>query len=418
MKIAVTDTSMPSRNRFFPALLAKIVARRSTETVCAQMRPLRFLLIGGLADSLINFRGPLLQALKDSGCEVHAAAAQIEASPRVVGALSEMGIIAHSVPIARAGLNPISDFRALAALISLVRRTGPDVVLAYTIKPVVWGMLAAWIARVPQRYAMITGLGYAFTGRAEGKRALVQWVARLLYRATLRRASGVFFQNPDDLAIFRNQCLVSKRVPMAIVNGSGVDLNHYFAQPLPQGPLSFLMIARLLGDKGVREYAAAAAEIRRQHPHVTFHLVGDLDPNPDAVSQIELDQWIGSGALIWHGAQSDVRPFLGASHVFVLPSYREGLPRTVLEAMATGRPVITTSAPGCRETVTDGFNGFLVPPRSHEALTSAMRRFLADPSLISDMAVRSLQLAREKYAAERVAHFMLKTMGIKAQNTT
>lgn len=380
--------------------------------------PVRFLLIGVLAQSLVNFRAPLLRGLVEAGCEVHAAAAAIEEDTAVSDELRRMGITAHSVPIARAGLNPFADLKALIALVRLMRRTRPTMVLGYTIKPVVWGTLAAWIAGVPHRYAMITGLGYAFTGEATRKRGLVQRIARALYRTALSRVHRVFFQNPDDLALFRELGLIAPDTPVTIVNGSGVDLAHYPARPIPDGPLRFLMIARLLGDKGVREYAAAAAAVRRQYPDVTFHLVGGLDPNPDAIDAAEVEGWTERDDIVWHGPQADVRPFLADAHIFVLPSYREGTPRTVLEAMATGRPIITTDAPGCRETVTDGDNGFLVPPHSADALTQAMVRFLAQPSLIADMAARSQQIVREKYAADKVTATMLDAMAIRGSERT
>ncbi len=370
------------------------------------------MLVGALARSLVNFREPLLRGLRDAGCEVHAVAAAIEAEPAVVARLGALGVQAHSVPIARAGLNPVTDLRALAALVALMRRTRPDMVLGYTIKPVVWGTLAAWIARVPRRYAMITGLGYAFTGEAIGKRAMVQRIARAFYRVALSRAHRVFFQNPDDLALFRELGLISARKPVTIVNGSGVDLALYPERPLPAGPIRFLMVARLLGAKGAREYAAAAAIVRREYPDATFHLVGGADPNPDTIPDAEANSWVERGDIVWHGGQSDVRAFLADCHVFVLPSYREGTPRTVLEAMATGRPIITTDVPGCRETVTDGDNGFLVPPRSADALAQAMRRFLVTPALIEDMAARSLIVVREKYSADKVTASMLEAMGI------
>lgn len=375
------------------------------------VRP-RFLLIGALPQSLVNFRGPLLRALRDAGCEVHVAAAAIEADPSVVNALRDIGVTAHSIPIARAGLNPFADLGTLIALVRLMRRIKPAVVLGYTIKPVVWGTLAGWISGVPRRHAMITGLGYAFTGDAKGKRGMVQKIARTLYRASLAHAHGVFFQNPDDLAIFRDLGLVSPTTSVTIVNGSGVELSHYLPRPLPRGPLRFLMIARLLGDKGVREYAAAAERVRRVYPDVSFHLVGGIDSNPDAISEAELLRWTNEKHIVWHGVQADVRPFLANAHVFVLPSYREGTPRTVLEAMATGRPIITTDAPGCRETIVDGISGFLVTPQSVEALTEAMLRFLADSDLIDEMGAKALKRVQAKYAADKVTAAMLSAMGL------
>ena len=179
---------------------------------------------------------------------------------------------------------------------------------------------------------------------------------------------------------------------------------------MPSHPLRFLLIARLLGDKGIREYAAAAATIRKRHPDVQFHLIGGTDPNPDAIRSEELEMWQEDGAIIYHGEQSDVRPFLANCHVYVLPSYREGTPRTVLEAMATGRGIITTDAPGCRETVIPGVNGLLVPPRQTQALVSAIQSFIDDPAMVETMADAALSLVRERYAAEKVAARMLFAM--------
>lgn len=380
--------------------------------------PVRLLLVGGQAQSLTNFRGPLLKAAVNAGCNVYATAAAIEADPAVAAKLESMGVTAYSVPISRAGMNPLKDLRAFIALVRLMRRIRPDVVLSYTIKPVIWATLAAWVVRVPHRYAMITGLGYAFTGESTGKRAFAQLMARPLYWCALSAAQRVFFQNPDDLALFQKLGLVRPAASVSVVNGSGVDLVKYTPTPLPDGPPVFLMIARLLGDKGVREYAAAAAIVRRSYPSAVFHLVGGLDPNPDAIAQNEVDEWVRAGNIIWHGVQSDVRPFIALSHVYVLPSYREGTPRTVLEAMAMGRPVITTDAPGCRETVTQEVNGFLVAPRSVEELVNAMMKFIVSPELISAMGTSALKVVREKYDAMQVSQQMLEIMGVLPSGTT
>ena len=374
--------------------------------------PVRFFLVGALAQSLTNFRGPLLQALTDAGCETHAAADSLLTNEAATAKLIAMNVKPHSIPLKRAGLNPLADLRALVAMVILLQKMRPDMMLSYTIKPVIWGTVAAWLTRVPNRYAMITGLGYAFNDEAAGKRALVQRLVKILYRFSLSFAHHVFFQNPDDLALFRELGIIAADKPVTVVNGSGVDLAHYAAAPQPNGPPTFLMISRLLGDKGVREFAAAARAVRQLHPLTEFHLVGGLDLNPDSISQNEVDEWVNNGDIIWHGAQSDVRPFIARAHVFVLPSYREGTPRTVLEALAIGRPVITTDTPGCRETVTDGYNGFLIPPRSINALVDAISKFLTEPERVDIMAKQSLALARMKYDAVKVAQGMLDVMGV------
>lgn len=369
-------------------------------------------ILAGFASSLTNFRGPLIATLVARGHKVHAAAPRLTIDTETSDWLRTHGVICHDVPLARAGLNPATDLRMLVALTRLIHRVGPDAFLGYTIKPVIWGTLAAWLVGVPKRFALITGLGYAFTGQARGKRALIQRTVRGLYGQALRKASLVFFQNPDDAAEFVRLKLVPPDLTTVVVNGSGVDTEFFASAPLPDGPTRFLLIARLLGDKGIREYADAAAILQENYPETEFHLVGGQDPNPDAIAPDEISAWQEAGHIIWHGALTDVRPAIASAHVYVLPSYREGTPRTVLEAMAMGRPVITTDAPGCRETVREGENGFLVPIRNARALAAAMQRFLDDPTLIATMGQRSREIAEEKYDVHRVNAVMLKEMGL------
>lgn len=385
------------------------------QTVTSQMAdnpPVRFILFGALAKSLVLFRGPLLEGLVEAGWEVHAAANAIEKDVDTMEGLKSLNVTPHSIPIERTGMNVVTDIKTLIAIVRVFRRVQPQAILGYTIKPVIWGVIAAWIVRVPRRYAMITGLGYAFTGQATGRRRVIQALARTLYRAALSRATGIFFQNPDDAALFKELGLLPAGVSVTIVDGSGVDLRYYQPQPLPALPLRFLLIARLLGDKGVREYAEAASIIRARHPDVEFHLVGGMDPNPDAISAEEVGQWLAGGTIVYHGEQSDVRPFLADCHVYVLPSYREGTPRTVLEAMATGRPIITTDVPGCRETVTPGVNGLLISPRNSAALVAALQSFIDDPAKIGAMAKAGRALVRKRYAADIVVAKMLAAMDV------
>jgi glycosyltransferase involved in cell wall biosynthesis len=370
---------------------------------------MRFLLIASFPESLLHFRGPLIDALLASGQSVHVAAPDLPSSSPIRSRLEAKGVSVHDIPLQRTATNPGADLRLLIHLVRLLRQVRPQRVLGYTIKPVVYGLLAAWLARVPQRYALITGLGYAFQD-GEGRGALRALVQRL-YSLSLSCTHKVFFQNPDDERLFRKLSLVPARVPTCVVNGSGVDLDFYGVAPLPVGH-HFLLIARLLGDKGVREYAEAARRIRLQRPDVVFHLVGWLDENPDAISQGELDGWIEDGTLVFHGRLADVRPVVAGCSVYVLPSYREGTPRTVLEAMAMGRAIITTDAPGCRETVVQGENGFLVSVRSADGLVAAMQRFLEDPTLVEKMGRRSRAIAEEKYDVHKVNAVMLREMGI------
>lgn len=365
-------------------------------------------LLAGFAESLVSFRGSLVGSLSRAGVSVTATAPEaLDTASR--DRLGVLGARAVLLPMRRTGTNPVADLLYGIRLFGMFRRARPTFVLGFTIKPVIYGTLAAWLAGVPHRFALITGLGYAFTG---DRRGLLSRVVIVLYRVALRRASKVFFQNPDDERQFREMGLLPPGIPSVVVNGSGVDVASYSVQPLPADAPIFLMIGRLLGDKGTREYAAAARQVRARHPEARFRLVGWIDSNPDAIDQSELDAWIADGTVEFLGKLDDVRPAIAASTVYVLPSYREGTPRTVLEAMAMGRPIITTEAPGCRETVIDGENGFLVPVKSVDALVEAMLRFIDNPDLAVKMGQCSRQIAEDKYDVQKVNEVMLREMGI------
>lgn len=373
-------------------------------------RPLRFLLIASFADSLLNFRGALIDSLVAAGFEVHVAAPGILTDMAVMDSLAGRGAVAHDIPLRRTGMNPVQDITLLIHLFALMRRIRPAFVLAYTIKPVIYGMISAKFSGVSKKFALITGLGYAFQAGAGRKGVLL--LVQKLYAFALGNADKVFFQNPDDESVFRKRGLVPASVPTCVVNGSGVDVSAFRLSSLPDRP-RFLLIARLLGDKGVREYAEAARQIRARYPGVVCSLVGWVDDNPDSIKQSELDAWVSDGEIDYIGRLKDVRPAIAECSVYVLPSYREGTPRTVLEAMAMGRAIITTDAPGCRETVVDGENGILVPVRSVESLVRAMAMFIDQPDLAARMGLRSRQIAEEKYDVHRVNGVMLREMGIQ-----
>jgi glycosyltransferase involved in cell wall biosynthesis len=377
----------------------------------------RALIVAGLADSLLRFRGDLIRALLARGMRVHAAAPGLSADTECGQALAAWGVTLHSLSLARTGLNPLHDLQTLVQLYRLLRRIEPTHLLAYTIKPVIYGLLAAQLAHVPASTALITGLGYAFASEGiDRQRQAVQWVAQNLYRTALRGARRVVFQNPDDQALFLNLGLV--RVPQcALVHGSGVNLELFAPTPLPplQGPIQFVLIARMIREKGIHEFLEAGRLVRLRHPQTHFHLVGGIDSNPAAISSHELARWASEGGVTHHGQLADVRPILARSHVFVLPSfYREGIPRTILEAMAMGRPIITCDTPGCRETVQHGYNGYLVPPRDPRALAEAMLQFVEQPELLERMGVASRALAEEKYDVAKVNREMLRHMGLQA----
>jgi glycosyltransferase involved in cell wall biosynthesis len=370
------------------------------------------LVIAGFSDSLVGFRKPLIKALIEKELIIHVVAPDLLSNHKVAAELSELGAICHDVPMQRAGMDPMADLKTLFSLWKLMRKISPDYVLGYTIKPVVYGSIAAWISKVPNRFALITGLGFAFMGK-DGERSGVRALAQGLYRTALKRCHKVFFQNPDDEALFRELNILKKSTLSCVVNGSGVDVSLFNIAPfVKDSPVRFLLIARLLGDKGVREYAQAAIIVKKLYPQAQFDLVGWIDENPNSISQSELDSWVSSGAINFLGRLSDVKPAIKDCSVYVLPSYREGTPRTVLEAMSMGRAVITTDAPGCRETVVEGDNGFLVPIKNSEALSKAMIKFIEKPELAQSMGKRSRFMAEEKYDVQKVNEQMLKGMGL------
>jgi glycosyltransferase involved in cell wall biosynthesis len=368
----------------------------------------RIAVVGSYAPSLINFRGSLIAAMTAAGHEVLAIAPDID--PRTAEAVRAIGARPVSLKLSNASLNPLALLASYRELRRLLRQSRPDLVLSYTIKPVIVGALAGRAERVPRIVSLITGLGYAFTDGPGSKRRLVRRIASFLYRRALARSDMVLFQNPDDQALFQALGLLRAGHPTAIVNGSGVDIDFFAAAPAVPKP-AFLMVARLLGDKGIREFAAAAKRVRAEHPEVPIALAGYLDASPDSLTRAELDELIASGVR-FHGKLDDVRPAMADCSVYVLPSYREGTPRSVLEAMAVGRAIITTDAPGCRETVVPGVNGLLVPPRDADALYSAMKTFIEDPGMAVAMGAQSRRIVEQRYDARRVSAEVMRHAGL------
>lgn len=374
---------------------------------------MKILIVGSVVESLEGFRGQFIDEIVGRGHEVHVAAPAFKYSSDVASRFKKKGVNVHNLFLIRTGLNPFADLLTFLNLFCLLCRIRPDCVFSYTVKPVIYSSLAARLIGVPNIYALITGVGYAFSSFPSRHSKLVNFIVSRLYRLSISCVKKVFFQNPDDALLFKNLGIVSSKSRIVIVNGSGVDLNSFAFSPQPPGPVHFILISRLLVSKGVREYLTAAARVKLLYPDVRFSLAGWFDKNPDSIEAAELDALVQAGTVSFLGRLSDVRPAIVACSVYVLPSYREGTPRTVLEAMSMGRAVITTDAPGCRETVVDGDNGFLVPVRSVDALVNAMAHFIIAPTLAARMGRRGRQLAEHKYDVHKVNSVMLKEMGIE-----
>jgi len=323
----------------------------------------RILFVANNSWNLENFRVGLMRQLLREGHQL------ITVSPDADGVTVDGLDLRHrTCRIDRTGKNPLKELAGLSSLAAIIFQERPDAVLSFTIKPNLYAALACRLLKIPI-VPNVTGLGTAFLSGKALRRAV-----SLLYRFAFRAAPVVFFQNKDDQALFTSEGLVQAG-QSRVLPGSGIDLSFFSPSELPKDT-RFLMIARLLGDKGVREYVAAARSLKARLPSATFSLVGDLDgKNPSAIQKQELDNWVAEGAIDYLGAASDVRPFIGKSTVVVLPSYREGLPRALLEGAAMGRPLIGTDVPGCRELVREGLTGFLCEARNVESLVAAMERF-------------------------------------------
>ena len=328
-------------------------------------------LLGGTAESLVAFRGPFIREMLARDWRVTASAdGDDKAAER---ALKVMGADYTPAKLDRVGIDPLGDAATILRLTGLLRRLRPDAFLGYTLKPALYGVMAAKLAGVASRTAMIEGLGYAFGDGEETRRRLARLAAKALMRAVLPLATRIVVLNPDDERFVRQSRFVSASARLDRLAGIGVDLDRFAFTALPEAqPLTFIMISRLLRDKGVYDYVAAARAVRRVRPEARFILVGNLDSNPSSVQTFEVEAWIKEGLIDYRGEQPDVAPHIRESHVLVLPSHDEGFPVTPMEAMATGRPVIVTDVRGCREVVTHGEDGWLTPPKDAVALAATM----------------------------------------------
>lgn len=364
------------------------------------------MIIASLASSLLRFRGELIEDWLGKGLEVYAAAPGAD----IKEDLRKKGVTYFALALQRTGLNPFKDFQLFLQLVKIYQQVKPDYLFLYTIKPVIYGSIAAFIIPECKVFSMITGLGYIFTEDQASNwlRALVTW----LYRFALKRSDQVFFQNPDDFKLFSNLSIV-KPEKIVLVNGSGVNLDYYHKTVVPDGPPVFLLIARLLKEKGIAEYIEAAARVKKEHPEAVFRMIcWQLEGGPSVISNAQVESWKQDGLVEIYGEVADVRPLLAEASVYVLPSYREGTPRTVLEAMAIGRAIITTDVPGCRETVEEGVNGYLVPLKDSKKLAEAMKRFILEPELIARMGAESRKIAEQKYDVHIVNKEINQAMGL------
>tara|TARA_B110000259_G_scaffold114269_1_gene130274 strand:+ start:212 stop:1315 length:1104 start_codon:yes stop_codon:yes gene_type:complete len=365
----------------------------------------KIIIVAPISKSLINFRGDLIKDMKNKGYNVITASPAL--SGKYVNIFRQQKIDNIPINFQRNKLNPFYDLVTLIKLFKIFWEQSPDIILSYTIKPVIWGGLAARFFKT-NFYALITGTGFVFYG-VSTKRKLLRSFVVLLFKLSLKKSKAVIFQNIDDLDLFVERGIVP-RSKTHLVNGSGVNIKKFYLANIPKGIINFLCIARLKGDKGIRQYAAAAKIVKKKFPNIVFNLVGPVETSPDAISLDEVNSW--SNYISYKGEVEDVRPLIKDAHIYVLPSYHEGLPRSTLEAMSMGRPIITTNASGCKETVKEGVNGFLVPVASIDILAEKMIWFIEHSNQIEPMGIASRRMVEEKFDVCKVNAIMLDMMNL------
>lgn len=355
--------------------------------------------------SLFWFRMDMMKEFVNKGHSVIAVGPEPEND--WIEKFKECGIEYRQLFVERNGVNPISDLKTYQELHQFMKYEQPDKIFAYQAKTIVYGALAAKANGITEIYPLIAGLGSIFRGNGF-KNLIIKTVMKVQYRVACKVSKRVFFQNHDDKNEFVNNRLIAE-YKTVMINGSGVNLDKFKPHPLPDTP-AFLFIGRLIKDKGILEYLEACKQLKNQYPEVRCLLVGPYDSNPSALQPNELQPYIDNNIVEYFGEQNDVRPYIAQCSTYVLPSYHEGTPKTVLEAMATGRSIITSDAPGCRETVTHGHNGYLVKVKDIDDLVNKMKILILDPSMNKSMADSSLTLAKEKYDVKLINKSIMKTM--------
>lgn len=359
--------------------------------------------------SISKFRIDMIDEFVRRGCEV--VVFGDEPHEKWDGFFEEHSVSYRSYSVSRNGMNPVADLSTKAELKGLLAEERPNKVWTYQAKPNIYGCIAAHELGIQDVYVMMGGLGSVFRA-TDAKSRLVRAIVSTEYRHALRYAKAVFFQNMEDVEVFE-RLRILKRDKVVLTRGSGVNVSEYSQAAFP-GQMSFLFVGRLVRGKGVLDYLEAARAVKANHPEVRFDLVGPFDSNPTALNPEDIQPFVDDGIVVFHGEQKYVRPFQEASSAFVLPSYYgEGTPKSALEAMATGRPLIVADAVGCREVVKEGANGFLVPPQDPEAITAAMTRLIEEPGLKERMGAESRKMAEEVFDVRKVNDVICKTMGIE-----
>lgn len=358
------------------------------------VRKKKVVVLDNLSFSMMNFNGTLLTELVRAGHEVHAWAPGDD--PEVHAWMHEQGIHFQTFPLQRTGTQPLYDLYTCSVLFKRMLQLRPDVVLSFTVKPIVYGSWAAFLTQTPQIYSVITGLSPAYVNVFKPKDRWVLKLQQWMYRWSLCYNQKTFFYNHHDRDLFLKDALIQSIQRTCVTNGAGVPLEHFQEAPFIQEP-HVLMIARLVKHKGIYEYAEAARRLKQRYPDARFSLLGPYHEHPDAIDLDDLRRWEEEGTIHYLGETRDVRPYLAQAGLCVLSTYREGVPRALLEAMAAGRALIASDVPGCREVVRHGKNGYLVPPREILPLVDAIEMLLCDTEKRRAMGQRSREFVEQRF---------------------
>jgi glycosyltransferase, family 1 len=369
----------------------------------------KIILLNNISQNILGFRKHLIKFLIAHNYIVYAMATDY--TDKTKQKVIDLGAIPVDYSFARGGLNPFADLKNMKQLEKIFKDIHPDILLSSFSKPVIFGTLAAKKAKVPKIIAMLEGLGYTFTEHPNGqslKTKIIKYIQIFLYKIALPKADTIIFLNPDDPKDLLEKYHI-KTKKQEILGAIGLNLNDYKYSPPPTDPISFIFIARLLREKGIFEFLQAAEKIKTKYPHVIFNVIGSLDTeNPGGLKKDDLNYYMKNNIINYPGFVNNVDEWISKSSVFVLPSYyREGVPRSTQEAMAIGRPIITTDVPGCRETVINKKNGFLIPKWDVEALIEAMEYFIKDPKEVIHMGEESYQIALKKFDGDRINEKLL-----------
>ncbi len=356
--------------------------------------------------SLFWFRTDMMREFMKRGYRVYALGNEEEA--KWTEKFSSIGIEYQQIMVSRNGVNPLQDKKTIESIMTKLKKIMPEKIFTFQAKTVIYGTIAANRLGITEVYPLIAGMGSTFLSNGL-KTRVVRFLMISLYKKSMKKCPVVFFQNHDDEQIFR-KCGIIKDQRIVMIHGSGVNTNKFTVLPLPDKP-AFLCISRLIRDKGVYEYLEACRRMKKEYPEIRCLLVGPYDTNPSALNPEELQPYIDEG-IEYFGEQENVRPYIGQCSVFILPSYREGTPKTNLEAMACGRAVITTDAPGCKETVIDGENGFLVPVKDISTIIEKMIWFIEHPDRIRTMGEKGRHMVEEIFDVKKVNSVICEAMGI------